>query len=127
MSDSQKRHFSNLIAPENLIGGEVVLNLVENVRYSFGHKSRENLLGDHFHWVGTLLVTNYRLILQSHISNKSTRGTRREVANFFERQEIPVNTISKIEKLDSSCVRILCKVSEYASVSVTASGLFCSN
>ena len=67
------------------------------------------MVGDTMHWVGTLLVTNYRLVLQSHISNSSTIGTRREVATFFERMEIPVNTIAKIEKLDSSCVKIICK------------------
>jgi len=109
LTDSVRLQLSTMVSPENLVSGEIILNRVENVRYSFGHKSRENLLGDHFHWVGTLLVTNYRLILQSHISNKSTIGTRREVSRSFERQEIPVNTIAKIEKLDSSCVKILCK------------------
>ncbi|GMI08615.1 hypothetical protein TrVE_jg11336 [Triparma verrucosa] len=92
-----------------VVGGEVIMNVVENVRYSFGSKARDNLNGDNHHWVGTLSVTNYRLVLQSHISGSQTAFTRHEVNEYFDRFDIPVNNIYSISKLDSSCVLIVCK------------------
>ena len=62
-----------------IVGGEIVMNVVENVRYSFGSKARDNLSGDHHHWVGTLAVTNYRLVLHSHITHTKSAGTRHEI------------------------------------------------
>ena len=78
-------------------------------RRSFGSKARDNLNGDNHHWVGTLSVTNYRLVLQSHISGSQTAFTRHEVNEYFDRFDIPVNNIYSISKLDSSCVLIVCK------------------
>lgn len=48
------------IAKDWVVDGEIIVNVVENVRYSFGLKARDNLDGSHHHWVGTLSVTNYR-------------------------------------------------------------------
>ena len=84
-----------------VVGGEVIVNVVDNVRYSFGLKARDNLAGNHHHWVGTLSVTNYRLVLHSHTAHEKTKNTRHEVSNYFDRMDIPVNSIQSISKLDS--------------------------
>ncbi len=92
-----------------VMGGEIVMNVVENVRYSFGNKARDNLDGSSHHWVGTLAVTNYRLVLQSHLTGQKSVGGRHEISPYFDRMDIPVNTIHSIVKLDSSCVLLTCK------------------
>jgi len=92
------------------VGGEFIMNVVENVRFSFGYKARDNLDGEYnHHWAGTLSVTNYRLVLTTVRSSAKTIGTRHEIAKYFDRMDIPVNTISSVTKLDSSCLMIMCK------------------
>jgi myotubularin-related protein 1/2 len=92
------------------VGGEFIMNVVENVRYSFGYKARDNLDGEYnHHWAGTLSVTNYRLVLSSARSGVSTIGTRHEISKYFDRMDIPANCIASVTKLDSSCLQIMCK------------------
>jgi len=107
-----------------VVGGEIVMNVVENVRYSFGSKARDNLSGDRHHWVGTLAVTNYRLVLHSHITHAKSAGTRHEISKYFDRMDVPVNAIHSINKLDSACVLIICKDLRHILVSFPPNDIF---
>jgi hypothetical protein len=60
-------------------------------------------------FAASLLLLCHRLVLQSHITHEKTSKTRHEVSKYFDRMDIPVNTIHSISKLDSSCVLLVCK------------------
>ena len=92
-----------------LLGGEVIVNVIDNMRYSFGVKAKDNLDGNHHNWVGVLTLTNYRLVLQSYFKHERTAGFRHEISDYFDRIDIPTNTIQSMSKLDSSCLLIVCK------------------
>ena len=48
-------------------------------------------------------------MLSSVHGGAKTTGTRHEIAPYFDRMDIPANTISSVQKLDSSCLMIMCK------------------
>jgi hypothetical protein len=95
------------VNPPVLVMGEMVLNVVQHVRYTLRMKLTAPPS------VGNLYLTNYRLIFSSYIKGgHDSRHTRRETPSAFDELSVPLASILRLEspKTEASSVLIHCKV-----------------
>lgn len=122
--ESDPRFLSKDSAPP-LIAGEVVLNIVQHVRYTLNPPQLKNPRPP---FVGNIYFTSYRLVFCSYVRGEASRNTKFEISSYFDQLSIPLSTIHKLEVLkgDSYSLGILCKDFRLMRVQFDAAGSFTS-
>ena len=94
--DAFDRRFLSKDSAPPLVAGEVVLNIIQHVRYTL-YPSTHRAPPPPF--VGNIYFTSYRLVFGSYVRGKASVATPLEVSSYFDEISVPLSTISKLEPL----------------------------
>eukprot|EP00602_Paraphysomonas_sp_CaronLab_P007390 CAMPEP_0185036120 /NCGR_PEP_ID=MMETSP1103-20130426/28615_1 /TAXON_ID=36769 /ORGANISM="Paraphysomonas bandaiensis, Strain Caron Lab Isolate" /LENGTH=899 /DNA_ID=CAMNT_0027573521 /DNA_START=60 /DNA_END=2759 /DNA_ORIENTATION=- len=105
---TESRNFLGNDSPPQLVPGEIVLNVIQHVRYSLSPPQARNPRPP---FVGNIYFTTYRLIFSSYLKAKATAFSRHEVPPSFDELSLPLCTILRIEVLKGEMysLALVCK------------------